>query len=99
MLAISPKPTALVLAILFGGWHFLWSVLVLTGWAQPIIDFIFWMHFIRPVYVVEAFSVGRALILIGVTSAVGATIGYCFALLWNRMHRDHPISEASAARS
>jgi hypothetical protein len=83
---VDPHKTALVLAALFGGWHLIWSVLVLAGWAQPVIDFVFWMHFLRPVYVVEPFAIGRSLILIGVTAGIGGTIGYGFAWLWNRIH-------------
>ena len=33
-----------------------WSLLVLIGWAQPIIDFIFWAHMIKPVYFVKPFD-------------------------------------------
>ncbi len=86
MRVIDPYRTALVLAVLVGGWHLLWSVLVLLRWAQPLVDFVFWIHFLKPVYVVEPFEIGRSLILIAVTAAVGATLGYCFALLWNRIH-------------
>jgi hypothetical protein len=32
-----------------------WSALVLIGWAQPILDFIFWAH-IKPVYFVKPFD-------------------------------------------
>lgn len=87
MRALDPNRTALVLAALFGGWHLLWSALVLLGWAQPLADFVFWMHFIKPVYVIEPFAPMRSVILIAVTAAVGGAIGYCFAWLWNRIHR------------
>ena len=87
MVTIRPHAAALVLAILLGTWHLLWAVLVAVGLAQPLIDFILWIHFIRPVYVVERFNVGTALLLIGVTAAVGYGIGWCFAVLWNKLHR------------
>ncbi len=83
---LSPYRTALVLGLLMGGWHLLWSALVLLGWAQAVVDFIFWMHFLKPIYVVEPFEIGRSLILISVTAAIGAVVGYCFAWLWNRVH-------------
>jgi hypothetical protein len=82
-----PYKVALVFAILFGGWHLLWSVLVAAGWAQPLINFIFWIHFIRPVYVIDRFSVGIALLLIAVTAAIGYAIGWSLAVLWNKLHK------------
>jgi len=85
--AVSKNKAGLALGTFFGGWHFLWSVLVLLHWAQPVLDFIFWIHFIKPVYVVEDFSLGRAAILIAVTAAVGYALGYCLGFLWNRIHK------------
>lgn len=84
---ISVGKAGLVLGILFGGWHLLWSVLVALRLAQPLVDFIFWMHFIKPVYVIEPFSIGRAAILLVITTIIGFLIGSIFALVWNALHK------------
>jgi len=77
-----------VLAAVTGGFHLGWAVLVALGWAQPIIDFIFWAHFIKPIYLIEPFEIGRAVILLVLTSAVGFAIGAAFALIWNALHKE-----------
>ena len=78
---------SLVLGTVIGGWHLCWSVLVALRWAQPVIDFIFWIHFIKPIYVIEPFEIVRAAILIVVTTGVGSVIGLVFASIWNALHR------------
>ena len=85
-MTIRPSRAALVLATLLGSWHTLWAALVAAGWAQPLINFIFWIHFIHPVYVIEKFNAGTALLLISVTAAIGYALGWCFAVLWNKLH-------------
>lgn len=87
MMPIHAHRAALIVAILLGGWHLVWSILVAVGWAQPLIDFIFWIHFIRPVYVIERFNTGIALVLIAVTAGIGYVIGWCFAVLWNKLQK------------
>jgi len=87
MAPISATKVGLVLGVLFGGLHLLWSVLVAIHLAQPIVDFIFWMHFIKPNFVVEGFSFGRAAILVAVTTAAGFAFGYCASFLWNQLYK------------
>ena len=86
-LATDANRTGLTLGLLMGGFHTMWALLVAAGWAQPLVDFIFWVHFIRPVYVVDRFEPVRALLLIALTAAIGYGIGASFALLWNRVRR------------
>jgi len=84
---ISVGKAGLVLGALMGGWHLCWSVLVALKWAQPVIDFVFWMHFIKPIYVIEPFEIVRAAILLIVTAGIGFLIGSVFALIWNAVHK------------
>ena len=83
----NPNKVGLVIGALLGGSHVFWSFLVVAGWAQPFIDFIFWAHMIRSIYVVKAFEPIAALTLILITSMMGYVFGYVGAVLWNRMHR------------
>jgi hypothetical protein len=83
---ISVGKAGLVLGAIAGGWHLCW-ILVALGWAQAVINFIFWMHFIKPIYVIEPFELSRAGVLLLVTSAFGFAIGAAFALVWNAVHK------------
>lgn len=86
MKPIHPIKAGVTVGVLLGGWHLTWAILVAFGWAQPLIDFLFWMHFIRPVYVVTPFHPGIATILVVVTSAAGFVVAWLFSFLWNRIH-------------
>lgn len=84
---INPSRAGFIFAALIGVWHLMWVVLVATGLAQPFMNFIFSIHFIKPVYVIEGFAAGRAVLLILVTSAIGYGTGCAFGLLWNRLRK------------
>ena len=79
--------TGIVLATVTGGFHLCWSLLVAFGWAQPVVDFVFWAHFIKPIYLIEPFEIARAAILVAITAGVGLILGSVFALVWNALHR------------
>ena len=84
---ISPNKVGLVIGAVIGGWHLIWSLLVLLGLAQPIIDFIFWAHMIKPVYFVKLFDPMAAVALIVITAVIGYAFGFLGAVIWNQLHR------------
>ena len=84
---ISPIKAGLVLGAFVGAWHLCWAILVALGAAQAIIDFVFWMHFIKPVFAIEPFDGIRAAVLVVITGAAGFVIGAVFAVIWNAVHK------------
>ena len=84
---INPLKAGLTFGALLGACHFFWSLMVALGWAQPLLDFVFWMHFFQPVFVIRPFSLTAAAALIVFTSISGFVIAFLFAVLWNRLHR------------
>ena len=77
----------LVFGAVIGGWHVCWSLLVLLGWAQPVIDFIFWAHMINPIYVIKPFDPKAAAALIIFTSVVGYAFGFVGTIVWNKVRQ------------
>jgi hypothetical protein len=86
MQTVSPLKAGLTLGITLGTFHLMWALLVASGWAQPVIDFIFWLHFIRPVYIVAPFDPAVALALVAVTSVAGFASAFVFGLIWRALH-------------
>jgi hypothetical protein len=84
---INPLKAGITFGALLGAYHLCWSLLVALGGAQPLIDFVFWMHFIRPVFVIGPFNLPSAATLIVFSFAAGFVIAFLFALLWNKLHR------------
>ena len=84
---MNPKKVALVGAVMLGGWHILWSLLVLVGWAQPLVDFSMWAHMVHTAVIIGPFEVGAAVTVIVVASLVGYAVGYIVATVWNKVHR------------
>jgi hypothetical protein len=82
----NPIRVGLVFGLFLAVYHACWSALVFTGFAQRFLDFIFWAHFIAPIYRVEPFELARAGILIGVVFGVGLAFGIVAALIWNALH-------------
>lgn len=82
---LRPHSVGLALGLFLGALHAVWGILVWSGTAQTIIDFIFGLHMIRPPYVVTAFNAGTAIALVLVTTVIGYASGWFIAFLWNRI--------------
>ena len=96
MNSINPVKAGGAVGLFAGGWHVLWVLLVALRWAQPLVDLIFWLHFIAPVYQVERLAPVRAFLLIGTTTVIGFAVGAIFAMLWNAIHREKAAAKTSA---
>ena len=83
---LSTTTTGLVIGAMMGGMHLLWSLLVGAGWGQPVMNFIFWVYFIKPIELIEPFESLRAISLVLATSIIGFVLGWAAARLWNRLH-------------
>lgn len=67
--------------------HLVWSVLVATRLAQPLMDFILRLHFVEMPHTVGTFQLGTAIILIVVATVVGYIVGVVFSSIWNWVHK------------
>lgn len=79
----TPHSVGLALGAFLGTWHLVWSVLVAVGLAQPLLDFVFTLHMIRPPYTVGPFSLGMAAGLVIFTAVFGYVVGYVLGVIWN----------------
>lgn len=79
--------TGLVFGALLGGWHLVWSLLVLSGLAQAVYDFILWAHMIHLPLVIGPFDLTAAATLVIMTAAMGYVMGVVGAYIWNYFHK------------
>lgn len=85
---ISKNKLGVVIGSAFGLWHLVWALLVAFGIAQWLLDWVFRLHFIQPVYVVNAFQPALAVVLIVVTSVLGYVMGWIAGGIWNWLHQE-----------
>ncbi len=85
---ISKNKLGIVFGSLLGVWHLTWAILVATGLAQWLMDWVFRLHFIHPPYTVTAFKPIYAIGLIVVTSSLGYIMGWGGGALWNWVHNE-----------
>lgn len=85
MKELDVNKTALVVGSFMGLMHLLWALVVLLGFAQTWLDFIFSLHFLNNPYTVTGFDLMRALMLVLVTFIVGYAGGFIFAYVWNML--------------
>ncbi len=99
MQTVNPNKAGLAFGALLGCWHAMWSVIVALGWAQSVVDFVFWMHIMKPVLLIAPFNILTALVLVAVTAAIGYIGGFALAVMWNWLHREaHEVGAEAAGR-
>ena len=91
------------LGLLFGAFmgalHVEWVGLVLIGWAKPLLDWVFRLHFIDASVTILPFSIGSAIALVIATSVVSYASGWILGFIWNGLHGQFPaISSIASAR-
>ena len=69
--------------VALGIFHLCWVVLIGLGVAQSLLDWIFKLHMIKPVYVIMPFSWGSAVGLLILTMVVGFVGGLVVGSIWS----------------
>lgn len=84
---INKNKAGLVMGIFFGFFHLLWSGGVALGFAQPMLDFVYRIHFLSNPMVVAPFGLKRLVALLVITTLVGYIAGWVLAWLFNKVHK------------
>ncbi len=71
-----------MLGLLLGCMHAVWSALVALGWGQAVLDFLFWLHMLSPAWKVQPFDPTIALFLILATATIGFVMGGLASVFW-----------------
>ena len=58
--------------------HLIWLILILLGWAQPLMEFVFKLHMLNSPFQVQPFNWTFAVGLLFLTFTVGALSGILF---------------------
>jgi hypothetical protein len=80
---INPGKAAISVGAVIGLWHLMWVALVALGWAKPVMDFNFRLHFIELEAGIAPFVAATAAMLVALTFTLGALFGLIFAVVWN----------------
>jgi hypothetical protein len=83
MKKLSEHQTGIALGAFFGLMHAVWALDVYLGFAQTWLDFMLGLHFLENPFVVSAFDLQKAAVLVMVTTIVGYVAGFVFAKVWN----------------
>lgn len=85
MAKLKNNTVGLILGTFTGGLHLIWAMIVLLGFAQKVIDWIYWLHFLNNPFLVATFSLERTILLVLFTFVMGYLAGWLFTSLWNKM--------------
>lgn len=96
---INKQKLGLVFGTFLGAWHFVWALLILSGIAESLMNWIFRLHFIEPPYTILPFNFGVAATLILVTFIAGYVSGWILGAISNWLHAEtSSLGSISAVR-
>jgi len=64
--------------------HSLWIGMVMLGFAQTVLDFIYGLHFLSNPFMVGEISVVKTVGLLGITFVAGYVVGWVLSYLWDK---------------
>jgi ABC-type microcin C transport system permease subunit YejE len=82
---LNSNQIGLIFGIFLALIHTLWALLVavIPGTLQEFLDWVFALHFLKPIYVITSFDFINAILLVVLTFVVGYALGWVFAAIWN----------------
>jgi hypothetical protein len=80
---MNPNAVGFALGFVIGLMHLSWAAIVGLGWGQPVIDFIYHLHFLTTMFKVQPFDPFIAIVLVAVSSVCGYAFGFIYASIWN----------------
>ena len=95
MRELNPEYTGFMFGALMAFFHAIWALLVLFGYAQGLLDWVFSLQFLNNPFRMATFGFTQALMLVTFTFAVWYVVGWIFAYLWNLLH----VAEHSSRKS
>ena len=84
---LNGKKVGLVLGSFVAFLHIVWVFLIVLNWAEPLLHFIYRMHFIQIPVTFLPLDLGRAAVLILIAFVVGNIMGNLFSFFWNRINK------------
>lgn len=86
-MVFSKTRCGLMFGVLLSAFHLGWLVLVVTGVAKSLLDWVLSMHFMSFTYAMLEFNYLDALTLLVMTFVVGYVLGYVFAAILNAVKK------------
>lgn len=80
---LNKNQIGLTLGIFSAVMHFAWGMLVLSGFAKILMDWILGLHFLNISYTFQSFNFLQMIFLIIVGFVSWYIYGYVFAAVWN----------------
>jgi len=89
MAKINKNGLGLSLGIFLALVHAVWAIVIsiIPSLTQKMLDWVFVLHFLEPIYKLTAANLLNGVILIVMTFISGYIMGYVFAAIWNKFSK------------